>query len=227
MIYLLTNKNIIIPTVLTNIQSKKTQFSRPRKRQGSFTDWIHQKQPVFLGVAHLSLCIITYCSISTVKVLVRLASSFFFFFYVFFSSSRFASSSYSLQPPTDFLNPPTKSFLFSSFSGEHQQTVLGLSTGHQLRNLRLHHRLTVWLLWETICRIPPPWLWHFELSVDGKGADCLLEEMRNATEQLKFLDHPFTSRFNMHIPFYPGFVYFRIPADQDIPLPPIRPVWDH
>lgn len=118
----------------------------------SLTEYIKNSLS-FWGVAHLSLCIITYCSISTVNVLVRLAS---FFFYVFFSSSGFASSSYSLQPPSDFLNPPTKSFLFSSFSGEHQQTVLGLSTGHQLRNLRLHHRLTVWLLWETICRIPPP-----------------------------------------------------------------------
>ena len=216
MIYLLTNKNIIIPTVPTNIQTKKPQFSRPRKRHGSFTDWIHQIQPVFLGVAHLSLCIITYCSISTVKLLVRLAS---FFFYVFFSSSRFASSSYSLQPPTDFLNPPTKSFLFSSFSREHQQTVLGLSTGHQLRNLRLHHRLTVWLLWETICRIPPPGMavtfwavcwWHRSGLSAGK-------KMRNPAKQSKFLDHPFTSCFNMHIPFYPGFMYFRIPADQDIP----------
>lgn len=89
-------------------------------------------------VAHLSLCI------------TRMASSFFFFVFFDHLVLHLPLTHSATTHQFSLFNPPTKSFLFSSFSGEHQQTVLGLSTGHQLRNLRLHHRLTVWLLWETI-----------------------------------------------------------------------------
>lgn len=174
MIYLLTNKNIIIPTVPTNIQTKKPQFSRPRKRHGSFTDWIHQIQPVFLGVAHLSLCIITYCSISTVKLLVRLAS---FFFYVFFYLLV-------LHLPLTLCNhPQIFSIIQQNHSSSHPSLVNTnkLSLGCPLATNFAICACTI--AWRCGCCGKPSagfhhlvWLWHFELSVDGTGADCLREK---------------------------------------------------
>ena len=137
---------------------------------------------VHVNVTALSLteyiknkCIITYCSISTVNVLVRLASSFFF--YVFFHLLV-------LHLPLTLCNHPAIfSILQQNHSSSHPSLVNTnkLSLGCPLATNFAICACTI--AWRCGCCGKPSagfhhlvWLWHFELSVDGKGADCLREK---------------------------------------------------